>query len=175
MPSCPLRSARGAPERLSGPRAWLHGHRRHAAADADGYGPLCPLSWLRLGLCARRCEGSSACPVLAPARVVRRVAWTPRRDHVMIEPDAIPNVLNDGSRLVQYRHPPLSLARTTGTQGTVGPQGATANEAEVNALEARPRGLCSGIDGLRTNQPLESTAWKDINEVVTEIRIQGGC
>jgi hypothetical protein len=63
-----------------------------------------------------------------------------------------------------------------GPQGTAGPQGAAANEAKVNALEARLRGLCSGIDGAWNKSAFqESTAWKDINEVVTEIRSQGGC
>jgi hypothetical protein len=28
----------------------------------------------------------------------------------MVEPNAIPDVVNDGSCLIQHRHPPLSLA-----------------------------------------------------------------
>jgi hypothetical protein len=63
-----------------------------------------------------------------------------------------------------------------GPQGTTGPQGAPANEAKVNALEARLSGLCAGIDKAWNDSAFqESTAWKDINEVITDIRIQGGC
>ncbi len=63
--------------------------------------------------------------VLSPARVVWGVAWTPCRQHVMVEADAIPDVLNDASSLVQYGHPPLSL-----TLGDV-----RADPYEVVALE----------------------------------------
>jgi hypothetical protein len=63
-----------------------------------------------------------------------------------------------------------------GPQGTTGLQGVPANEAKVNALEARLRGLCAGIDTAWTDSAFqESTTWKDINQVISDIKIQGGC
>jgi hypothetical protein len=62
-----------------------------------------------------------------------------------------------------------------GPQGTTGLQGAPANEAKVNGLEARLSGLCAGIDRAWTDSAFKEGAWKDINEVITDIRIQGGC
>jgi hypothetical protein len=61
-----------------------------------------------------------------------------------------------------------------GPQGTAGPQGAPANLAYV---ELRLRELCAGIHEAweRSIASPESTAaWKEINEVISDIRF-GGC
>ncbi len=77
-------------------------------------------------------------------------------------------------RALQGNRGPAGPQGPQGPQGTAGRQGAAANLAYV---ELRLRELCSGIHEAweRSLASPESTAaWKEINEVISDIRF-GGC
>jgi hypothetical protein len=114
---------------LSGPHARMLGYmiakrvteqvRMDVGRDArsEGHVP---------GLCAKWPAASLASPgTLASACCMGGYLDALQAAHVMVEADAIPDVLNDASSLVQYGHPPLSL-----TLGDV-----RADPYEVVALE----------------------------------------